>query len=307
MCAKTLIHATNPRMVQNDMPNIDPELLRLCKPGGALAQNPPPRVSIYSRDATSPLESHLYDPVLCMVLQGAKSMRSGEFEVEVRAGDALVVSHHLPVLSQITQASPTAPYVAIVVTLNSATIRELFAQLGDLPAGSDTISAISCAPYDPAWLEPLQRYLAMYACPQDQDILGASVLREIHYRLLLSPGGAILRNIVYRDSHASRIAKAISLIRSEVSAPLRVASLASDVGMSASALHSHFKAVTGTTPLQYQKDLRLITSRGMLERGTRSVASIAFDVGYESPTHFSRDYKRKFGRSPSVDSLETAR
>ena len=226
-------------------------------------------------------------------------MRSGDVKVEVRAGDALVVSHHLPVISRITRADPQSPYLAIVLSLSLASIRELFAQTGDVPIHNNGSGAISCHPCDPEWLEPLHRYLLLANDTQALEVLGPSLLREIHYRLLMSPTGAILQSLMSRDSHGSRIARAIALIRNDVAAPLRVPSLAKEVGMSASAFHGHFKAVTGTTPLQYQKDLRLITSRSLLENGEHSVSSTAFEVGYESPTHFSRDFKRKFGQNPS--------
>ena len=278
---------------------VEPALLRRCRADGPLAQNPPPGVTIYRREAPSPLESYLYDPVLCMVLQGAKTMRSGSIEVRVGPGDALVVSHHLPVVSQIVEASPDAPYLAIVLTLDQTMVRELASQMSDMPDDQDGDGAISCKPYDQAWLEPLERYLALVDEPPALDVLGPSVLREVHYRLLISAPGAILRNMVYRDSHASRIARAIALIRADVSTRLAIAALATEVGMSVSAFHNHFKAVTGTSPLQYQKDLRLITARGLLEGGRHSVSSAAFAVGYESPTHFSRDYKRKFAHNPS--------
>lgn len=295
-------------MDQSDAHTIDQSLMRLCQAGGAVSLRPPPRISVFHRTAPSPLESHLYDPVLCVVLQGAKTLRSGEIEIAVSAGDALIVSHHLPVLSQITRADPAKPYLAIVLTIDTALIRELLSQVGHVqapPAGAGAIASHAC---DPSWLDPLQRYLMMADDAQTLDVLGPSLLREIHYRLLMSPSGAILRNIIFRDSHASRIARAISLIREDVAAPLRVHHLAGEVGMSASAFHSRFKSVTGTTPLQYQKDLRLIASRGLLESGIHTVASTAFAVGYESPTHFSRDYKRKFGQSPSAQkSAKTGR
>lgn len=286
-------------MIQSSLDTVGPDLLRLCRPGGPLALSPPPGISLYARDAPSPLENYLYDPVLCMVLQGAKTMRSGAITLEIAAGDALVVSHHLPVVSQITQASVAAPYLAIVLTLDVAMIRELFAQIGTRPDGPGQTGAIDSTASDPVWLDPLRRYLALHDRPQDQRVLGPSLLREVHYRLLTSRNGAILRNIAVGDTRANRIARAISLIRSDVSAPLKVASLAGEIGMSVSAFHAHFRAVTGTTPLQYQKDLRLITARGVLTSGGTSVATAAFQVGYESPTHFSRDYKRKFGHSPS--------
>lgn len=288
--------AINPRMKQSLLRDVEVELLRQCQPDGALTKTPPPRSVVYRRDTTSPLESHLYEPVLCLVLQGAKTMASGDIKVEVTAGDALVVSHHLPVLSQITKA----PYLAIVLTLDMAMIRDLLAQITTLPELGESARAVSCSAHDAAWFEPLYRYLTMVADAQALEVLGPAVLKEVHYRLLMSRNGAILRDAILRDSHASRITRAIARMRTDLSVPLKVIDLAGEVGMSASAFHSHFKTVTGTTPLQYQKDLRLIRSRDLMETGTHSVSSAAFALGYESPTHFSRDYKRKFGHNPSA-------
>lgn len=275
------------------------ELLNLCAKEGVVASAPPPAVTIYWRDTPSDLEAYLYEPVLCMVLQGAKMMRSGDQTVHVGAGDALVVSHHLPVISRITQAALQAPYLAIVLSLNLATLRELFAQLDGLRDHGKVDGAISCSRSDAGWIDPLHRYLEMTHDPTALSVLGPQLLREIHFRLLTSPTGALLRNLLATDSNANRISRSIDVIRGQLSEPLRVPDIAEQIGMSNSAFHAHFKAVTGTTPLQFQKDLRLITARELLEHSGRSVASAAYEVGYESPAHFSRDYKRKFGHSPS--------
>ena len=279
---------------------LEADLLHRCQLDSRLAQAPPPRAIIYRREKTSPLESHLYEPVLCLVLQGAKTMRSGDIEVEVGPGDALVVSHHLPVLSQITQATPGSPYLAVVLTLDMAMTRDLLAQISTLPEPGESARAISCGAHDALWFEPLYRYLRMVEDEQALEVLGPSALKEVHYQLLMSQNGATLRDTILRDSHTSRITRAIARIRTDLSSSLKVADLAGEVGMSASAFHSHFKSVTGTTPLQYQKDLRLIRSRDLIEGGAHSVSSAAFAIGYESPTHFSRDYKRKFGHNPSA-------
>lgn len=275
-------------------------LQHLCRPDGPFASAALPGVSLYRRDAPSTLESELYEPVLCLVLSGQKTVRSGTIEAIASPGEALVVSHHLPVVSHITQATPQVPYLAIVLSLDRTMLRALIAQIGDLAAPQDINQAMACKPCDPSWVDPLVRYIELVNEPQALAVLGPSLLREIHYRVLTSSNGAILRNIVFQDSHANGIARAISRIRAEMATPLRVATLAQDVGMSPSSFHSHFKAVTGTTPLQYQKDLRLISARALLDKDAQSVAATAFEVGYESPTHFSRDFKRKFGRNPSA-------
>ena len=148
------------------------------------------------------------------------------------------------------------------------------------------------------WAEPLARYIELMNKPLAANVLGPLILKEIHFQLLISPIGGMLRNLLSVDSHASRIAKAITNIRQNFREPLVVAELADIAGMSPSSFHEHFKSITGTTPLQYQKDLRMIEARELLLAGARSVSSTGFEVGYESPTHFSRDYTRKFGYSP---------
>ena len=142
------------------------------------------------------------------------------------------------------------------------------------------------------------RYLDLMDKPLDAQVLGPMILKELHFRLLLSPIGGMLRNLLSVDSHASRIAKSIQQIRVRFREPLVVGALARVAGMSPSSFHHHFKSVTGTTPLQYQKDLRMIEARTLLERGVPSVSFAGFEVGYESATQFSRDYSRKFGCSP---------
>ena len=276
------------------------ELIDLCAADGAVALSPPPMVCIYQRDEPSALEAYLYEPVLCMVLQGAKMMRSGNQSVLIGAGEALVVSQHLPVMSRITQASPQEPYLAIVLSLNLTTLRELYAQLDGLQVHEKADGAFSSTPSDTAWIDPLHRYLEMAHDPTALSVLGTQLLREIHFRLLTSSTGALLRGLLATDSYANRISRSIAVIRQQLSTPLRVSEIAEQIGMSSSAFHTHFKRVTGTTPLQYQKNLRLIMAMELLEHSGCSVGAAAYEVGYESPTHFSRDYKRKFGKNPSA-------
>ena len=130
------------------------------------------------------------------------------------------------------------------------------------------------------------------------------IRREIHFRLLRASHGAMLRQLLRHESAASRIAKAINRIRQEFKTQISVSDLAHIAGMSASTFHEHFKNLTATSPLQYQKNLRLIEARRLLMDGTQSISSVAFDVGYESPTQFSREYSRKFGASPRKDIAE---
>jgi AraC-like DNA-binding protein len=177
-------------------------------------------------------------------------------------------------------------------------LRSLFEQVGEAVPDAHLATSLSASAADPAWVEPMARYLELMDAPLDAQVLGPMILKEIHFRLLMSPIGGMLRNLLSLDSHASRIAKSIQQIRANFREPMVVGDLARVAGMSQSSFHEHFKSVTGTSPLQYQKDLRMIEARALLSRGLPSVSVVCFEVGYESPTHFSRDYSRKFGCSP---------
>lgn len=257
-----------------------------------------PGLTVLRRGLPSGIEAVVYEPVICLILQGRKETSIGDLFADLGPGDALLVSHDLPVQSRITVASAREPYLAVILRLDLGTIRGLYEQLADVPMPAPGGRSLTAGPAEPEWLHAIERYLDLMDRPLDAKVLGPSVLREIHYRLLLSPLGTTLRGLLVADSHASRVAKALHQLRREFRSPLSLPELASAAGMSVTSFHQHFKAVTGTTPLQYQKDLRLIASRTLLaERGT-SVSEAAYSVGYESPTHFSRDYRRKFGLPP---------
>ncbi len=258
-----------------------------------------PQFSVLRREAESDIEVTIYEPVMCLILQGSKVTSIGDQIVELTPGDTLLVSHDLPVTSRITRASPDEPYLAAILSLDLGLLRSLYDQLADAPVSGAPLRSLSAGPVEPAWLPALSRYVELMDDPRDAKVLGPATLREIHYRLLLSPLGTMLRSLLLADSHASRIAKAIQHLRGGFRAPLSVPDLARIAGMSPSSFHEHFKAVTGTTPLQYQKDLRLIDARALLVDQRHSVSQAAYEVGYESPTHFSRDYSRKFGVPPS--------
>lgn len=257
-----------------------------------------PRLSVYQRLAVSQIEALIYDPVVCLVLQGSKVTSIGVQQVTLRPGDALVVSHHLPVISRIVSCSPREPYVALILSLDIPLIRSLYAELSEAPFDGRNFNPLTVGTADLSWVEPLTRYLNLADNSMDARVLGPSALREIHYRLLLSPIGQTLRQLLVTESPASRVGKAIQVIREDFRVPLAASTLAEAAGMSPSSFHAHFKSVTGTTPLQYQKDLRLIEAHSLLTEQDRSVSDAAYSVGYESPTHFSRDYSRKFGIPP---------
>ncbi|MEO0815485.1 MAG: AraC family transcriptional regulator, partial [Myxococcota bacterium] len=209
------------------------------------------------------------------------------------------VSHELPVQSRITVASPTKPFRAIAIDLDLALLRGLRAEIASTAVEDGGLSSIQCQPADPEFIETVARYFQLNGRERETKLLGPILYRELHARLLLASHAGMLRRLLNRDSHASQIARAIAHIRENMARPLLVEGLAKLAGMSVRSFHSHFRRITRTTPLQYQKELRLIEARGLLEHSGETVGSAAFEVGYESPTQFSREYARRFGVSPS--------
>ncbi|MCB1460303.1 MAG: AraC family transcriptional regulator [Nitratireductor sp.] len=258
-----------------------------------------PGLTVLKKSEVSRFDSVVYNPVVCLVLKGGKETTIGSQSVRLQAGDVLVVSHDLPVQSRITSASPQDPYLALIISLELGLVRSLHEQIGSLSGKSLPARSLSAGPAETPVLQAIARYLELLNDPVEVAVLGPSILREIHFRLLMSPTGGMLRTLLSVDSHASRVAKAILDIRSRFRQTLSVPELAQSACMSLSSFHSHFKQVTGTTPLQYQKELRMIAARDLLRGGRHSVASASFEVGYESPTHFARDYQRKFAKAPS--------
>jgi AraC-like DNA-binding protein len=245
----------------------------------------------------SSFESSLYEPVLCLVLQGRKQVSIGEETLSFGPGECLLVSHALPVSSSVTRA----PYLALVLAVDAATVRKLYDEVAESTLDRERARAAVTHRADPALLDALRRYLALAGSPADAKVLGPLILKEIHYRLLVAPFGGMLRNLIHHDSYASAIARAIGQIRGDIRSPIAIPALARHVGMSASSFHKHFKVITSTTPLQYQKELRLLEARRLLRSGDGSVTTAAYDVGYESLSQFSREYARKFGLPPSRD------
>lgn len=247
------------------------------------------------------LEAVLYNPLLCLILQGRKETHLGVRRVSFTAGESLIVSHHLPVISRVTEASEMTPYVALVLELDMSVVLSLYGEVSEVEIEEEHARALNVGKTDAALLDAMGRLVDLIDRPFEAKVMLPLVLREIHFRLLLAQHGGMLRQLLQRGSHADRIAKAIARIKQDYATPLTVAELASVAGLSPSSFHEHFKALTATTPLQYQKELRLLEARRLLMNGTHSVSSTAFEVGYESPTQFSREYSRKFGNSPRQD------
>lgn len=267
------------------------------------AQLVTPRRGLYvlRQRAPNEFEATIYDPMLCLILQGCKEMTFGGRTHRLAAGQCALVSHDLPILSRVREA----PYLVVLLSVEGDVLRGLYEDVGDLPAPSDA-HALEVHRADVPLLDAVRRYVALAESERDARVLAPMLLKEIHYRMLTSPLGHMLRNLLRHDSHASAVARAIALLRRDFRSPMVVEELARAVGMSVSSFHEYFKRFTSSSPLQYQKGLRLLEARRLLVAGTATVTTAAFEVGYESPSQFSREYARKFGHPPSRD-VERAR
>ncbi|MEM7052185.1 MAG: AraC family transcriptional regulator [Acidobacteriota bacterium] len=257
-------------------------------------------LAIHSRRPTA-IEPVLYQPSFCIILRGGKCVQLGDRRLDFGPGDAVVISHHLPVLAKITVASEHEPFSSLAFDLDLGLARELHDRVGE-PTSSRSLSrSLETGPAPPALVDAMVRLFDLVGRRRDGEILAPLLRREIHYRLLSAPQGETLRQLLQESSHASQIARAISLLRRDFSQPLAVPDLARAAGMSDSSFHEHFRSLTGTTPLQYLKSLRLLEARRLIREGKHNVTEAALGVGYQSPTQFSREYSRHFGHSPRHD------
>ncbi|RAK52680.1 AraC family transcriptional regulator [Phenylobacterium deserti] len=245
----------------------------------------------------------MYRPSLCVVLQGGKQIHFGEDTLNYGAMECLVVSMELPAAGRIIQASADEPFVGLTIDLDLGMVRETVQQLAP-PATQPVAPSGACAfvvKVDGGLADGVQRLVRLAETPEAVPVLYPLIMREICYWLLSGQNGDMFRKLAMPETHAERVAKALRLLRDNFSRALRVEELADTAGMSPSSFHQHFKALTSMTPLQYQKQLRLLEARRLMVAETANVAQAAYEVGYESASQFSREYVRMFGVAPKRD------
>lgn len=261
-----------------------------------------PNLGLFRRDVPAEPCVCLVEPSVVMVVQGAKQMQVGDETYTYDTERFLITSLDLPAVSAVVDARPDQPCLGLVFKLDLRVIAELIAH-GGLPPPSERAADRSMAlgAITPHLLEPFKRLLDLLDEPDAIAVLAPLIHREIHYRLLMSDQAARLWQIASAGSQGHRIARAIDWLKVNFALPLRIDDLAARVQMSASSLHHHFRQLTTMSPLQYQKWLRLNEARRLMLNEHLDAATAAFRVGYESPSHFSREYSRLFGAPPKRD------
>ena len=264
-----------------------------------LAVTPIPGLILIRATRPSSLEHAISRPLACLVVQGAKQVTMGVESFAFSAGDSLLITADVPTVSQITRASAVVPYYSLVLMLDPALIVELAAEMKVGPVAD--AAPLRVEPTDGEVAEAAHRLLKLLDRPAALPLLQAALLREMHYWLLAGRHGSAIRRLGWSDGHLQRIARAVEILRRDFARRLPVEDLAAAAGMSPSSFHRHFKAVTTLSPLQFQKQLRLIEARRLMQAEARSASSAAFAVGYESVPQFTRDYGRMFGLPPVRD------
>jgi AraC-like DNA-binding protein len=241
-------------------------------------------------------------PSLCIAAQGAKTVIVAEEVYEYNPSRMIVFSVALPVAAQVTQASRSAPYLALKLDLDPRKIADLVLKV--YPRGVPPVherSAVYLAPVDASMVSAATRLMECLAQPGDAELLAPLVMDEILIRLLRSPMGVRVAQMGFAESGVNRVANAISWLRENFSQPMKVEDLAGLVHMSVSSFHEHFKSVTSMSPLHYQKVLRLQESRRLMLSAMMDAATASQRVGYLSASQFSREYSRFFGSAPTRD------
>lgn len=257
----------------------------------------------------------VYEPRLCVVAQGRKVVTLSDRVYHYDPLNYLVVSVTLPMIGQVVEATPDKPYLCLRIDIDPAEIARLLVDAGQSPPGESRAArdtrdtrdhggvdlGLYAAKVNTTLMDAVLRLMRLLDTPQDLPVLAPMALREIFYRVLMGDLGHRLRALALTDSRSSRIAKAVTILRQGYLQPLCIEDLADALHMSTSSLHHQFKAVTTMSPLQFQKHLRLHEARRLMMIDGMEAVTAAHRVGYESPSQFSREYKRLFGAPPRAE------
>ena len=261
-----------------------------------------PGLSLFRRNEPTEPHSGMYEPSICLVAQGAKRVLLGDDTYLYDAQHYLITSVNLPTIVQVIEARPEKPYLGLSLKFDLREVSQLLVDSNlPQPRAQQASRGMATGTVTPPLLGAFQRLLELLDEEQDIPILAPVIQKEIIYRLLVGDQGERLRQIATAGSQSQQIARAIEWLKSNFSQQLRIDDLAAQARMSASTFHHHFRSMTALSPLQFQKQLRLQEARRLMLAERMDAASAAFQVGYESPSQFSREYNRLFGAPPLKD------
>jgi AraC-like DNA-binding protein len=273
-------------------------------PQDGMHKSPLPRLTLIRSSTSTHPQPAVYDPALVIVAQGRKRVLLGEQSFAYDPASFLLVSVDLPVVGCIIEANPEEPYLCLKLDLNRPVLTELLLEHGGSVPPPGPAAGMAVSRTTPALLDSVVRLLRLLDTPADMAALAPLAEREILYRLLTGEQGHLVRHIACAESRLSQVGRAIAWIKANYRGRFSIDAVAAEAGMSSSSLHEHFRAVTTMSPLQYQKQLRLQEARRLMLAEALDAATAGFRVGYESPSQFSREYRRLFGAPPASDIAE---
>ncbi len=270
---------------------------------GVLTRTGIPRVEILKVTEPTELFPEIYQPLVSLILQGEKRLLVGNEVLSYAAGQTFIASVELPVIGEVVKASERGPYLAIRLTLDRAVVADLVS-VEPGPSNLPDTRSFSVHPAGDLLLDAWLRLLRLMDHPDEIAVMAPLLEREILFRLLRGPQGAVLRQVAGIDDRFSQIRNAVIGMRRDFATAFQVEDLARTANMSTSAFQRRFKASTGLSPIQYQKQIRLYEARRLLFARPGDVAAVSLSVGYESLSQFTREYARMFGRPPARDIRE---
>jgi AraC-like DNA-binding protein len=263
-----------------------------------------PLKGLHFNRSSSPSESchGVSIPAFCVIAQGSKEVLLGNDRYQYDPMHYLLATVELPIVSQILEASQAQPYLSLRLDLDPTLVGSVMVEAGyPSPQSRTNVKAIDVSPLDANLLDAVVRLVRLLDSPAEAHILAPLIKREIIYRLLMGEQGSRLRHIAVLGGYTHHIARAVDRLRKDFNQPLRIESIARELGMSISGFHHHFKSVTAMSPLQFQKQLRLQEARRLMLGQNLDATSAAYHVGYDDASHFNREYKRLFGAPPMRD------
>ena len=261
-----------------------------------------PGIFIYQSSKPTESDISVLKPAFCVIAQGSKDVLLNDELFHYDSGHYLISTLDLPIMSNVVEASAEKPYLNLRIDLDPALVASVMMESNiEAKKSSAKIKAMDVSPVDADLLDAVVKLVKLFDKPEEMKLFTPVIIREIIYRLLKGKQSERLSHLATSEGDTRRISKIVKKLRENIDQPLSIEDIARELGMSVSGFHSHFKSVTAMSPLQFQKQLRLQEARRLMVTENMDVASASFQVGYEDPSYFSREYKKLFGVPPLRD------